>query len=83
MRSIQEKISIAFTFCSTVEIEIRYGQVDRATDLLSKLRATVEALTDHINNPEHVSGKQRNEFQKQLLQLRKRILMLESQLGRR
>jgi len=83
MRAIQEKLSLAFTFCSTVEIEIRYGHLDRAKGLLNKLCSTVETLTDHINNPAHDSGKQRNEFQKQLVQLRKRLLLLESQIEQR
>jgi len=83
MRSIKEKISIAFTFSSTVETEIKYGHSDRAKELLNKLRSTVEALTDHINHPGHVSGKRRKEFQQQLLQLRKRLLLLESQIGPR
>ena len=80
LRSIQEKISIAFTFCSTVEIEVRYGHVDRARELLNRLGSTVEALTDRINNPAHVSGQQAKEFREQLVQLRKRLLRLESQL---
>ena len=83
MRSIQEKISVAFTFCSTVEIEIKYGHSDRAKELLNKLRSTVESLTDHVNHPGHVSGKQRKEFQEQLLQLRKRLTTLESQIEQR
>jgi len=83
MRSIQEKISIAFTFCATVETQIRYGHFDRAKELVNKLRSTAEALTDHINNPAHVSGKQRKQFQEQLVQLRKRIAMIESQIEQR
>jgi predicted nucleic acid-binding Zn-ribbon protein len=83
MRSIQEKISIAFTFCSTVETEIQYGHFDRAKELLNKLRSTVESLTSHINNPAHVSGKQAKEFREQLVQLRKQLLRLESQIERR
>jgi hypothetical protein len=62
MRAIQEKLSLAFTFCSTMEIEITHGHSDRAKELPHKLSSTMEALTDHINNPAHVSGKQRNEF---------------------
>jgi len=79
MRAMQEKIALAFTFCSTVEIEVRYGDTDRAMGLLHKLRSTVEGLTDHINNPGHVSGKQSKEFQEELVQLRNRLVMLESQ----
>jgi len=83
MRSIQEKISIAFTFCSTVETEIKYGHFDRAKELANKLRSTEEALIAHINNPAHVSGKQSKQFREQLVQLRKRLLMLESQIEQR
>jgi len=80
MRSIQEKITLAFTFCSTVEIEIIHGHPDKAKALRHKLRSTVEVLTDHVNNPAHVSGKQSKEFREQLVQLRKRLMRLESRL---
>jgi len=80
MRAIQEKISLACTFCSTVEIAIQYGHFDRAKELQHKLRSTVEALTDHLNNPQHVSAQQSMEFREQLVQLRKRLAMLESQI---
>lgn len=83
MRAIQEKLSLAFTFCSTVEIEIKYGHSDRARALLHNLRSKVDALTDHINNPAHVSGKQSREFREQLVQLRKRVLLLESHIEQR
>jgi len=62
MRPIQEKLSLAFTFCSTVEIEIKYGHSDRAMELLQNLRSTLDASTNHINNPAHISGKQSREF---------------------
>jgi hypothetical protein len=80
MRSIQEKISIAFTFCATVEIEMKYGRSDRAKELFDKLHSTIEKLTVHINNPRHVTGKQLKEFQQNLVQLRRRMLLLESQM---
>jgi len=83
MRAIQEKLSIAFTFCSTVEIEVRHGELDRAKQLLHKLRTTVETLTVHINNPEHVTGEQAREFKKQLVQLRKKVLKLDSETEQR
>lgn len=83
MRSIREKLSLTFTVCSTVEIEIRYGSSDRAKALLHSLLSTMEALTNHINNPAHVSGKHSREFREQLVQLRKRLFLLESRIGQR
>jgi len=83
MRSIQEKITLAFTFCSTVEIETTHGHSDRAKALLHKLRSTIEALTAHINNPAHVSGKQAKQFREQIVQLNKRLIKLESRVEQR
>jgi len=80
MRSIHAKISLAFTFCSTVQSEIQFGHIDRAKVMLRKLHSTVEALTVHINNPAHVSGKQSNEFRKKLVELRKQVLTFEFQI---
>jgi hypothetical protein len=83
MRAIQEKISLASTFCNTAEIAVRFNSRDRANYLLDKFRSTVEALEAHINNPGHVCGEEYEEFQKQLGQLRKRLLMLESRIEQR
>ena len=83
MRAIQEKLSLAFTFCSTVEIEIKYGHSDRARELVNRLRSTVGNLTDHINDPRHVSGKQSREFREQLVQLKKRLIVIESLIEQR
>jgi hypothetical protein len=79
-RSVQEKLSIAFTFCATVEIEIKYGDANRAKERLQKLRLVVQRLTAHINDPRHVFGQQSKEFRDQLVQLRKRLGGLESQI---
>jgi hypothetical protein len=77
MQAIQVKLDLASTYCSTVEIEIKYGHFDRAKVLLPTLRSTVEALTAHIYNPAHVPSKRSREFRAQLVQLRKRLLLLE------
>lgn len=78
MRSIQEKISIAATFCNTIEVEIRYRDLDRARELLGKLHSTIDDLTDHVSNPAHVSGQRANVFHDQLGQLRRRLSQLDS-----
>ena len=80
MRSIQEKISLAFTFCSTVQCEIQYGDLDRASEMLRKLYSTVEVLTGHINNRAHVPVQQSDEFRKSIGELRKQLLTLEFQI---
>jgi predicted nucleic acid-binding Zn-ribbon protein len=78
LRSMQEKISIAATFCNTIEVEIRYRDLDRARELLRKVRSTLEDLTAHVSNPEHVSGERATEFQGQLARLRHRLSELDS-----
>jgi hypothetical protein len=84
MRAIQEKISITFTFCTTIELEIRFGSLNRAKDLLDKLDFALNDLTAHINNPSHVSDKTAKEkFWGQLAQLRQRVSFLNSQVEHR
>jgi hypothetical protein len=83
MRAIQEKISIADTFCNTIEVEIRYRDLDRARELLRKLRSTISGLTAHVSNPEHVSGERATAFQDQLAQLRQRLSELDSWIDSR
>ena len=81
MRAIQEKIAIAFTFCATVDLEIRFGDPDRSRSLLNKLHSVVDGLIAHINDPAHVSGKIfKQEFRRQLGQLRQRVSLLRSQV---
>lgn len=83
MRAIQEKISIAATFCNTIEVEIRYRDLDRARDLLDKLHSTIHDLTVHVSNPEHVSGERATAFQNQLARLRQRLSELDSLIDSR
>jgi hypothetical protein len=79
MRAIQEKIAITFTFCATVELEIRFGDTNRAKHLVYKLHSTVNGLTAHINDPAHVSNKTiKQKFRRQLAQLRERVSHLHS-----
>lgn len=81
MRAIQEKIALASTFCTTVELEIRYGNRYRATDLLDKLHLALNSVTAHINDPAHVSDKDlQQKFRQQLADLRQRVSFLRSQV---
>jgi len=82
MRSIEQKIALAFTFCSTVEIETQFGHFDRANELFQKLRSAVDALENHINNPAHVSRDRSTQFRERLLQLRQRLSQLELRIER-
>lgn len=77
LRVVQEEISLAFTLCNTVELEIRYGHLDRAKYLLHKLHVAVDEITAHVNDPAHVPDKRvRQEFNKQMIQLRLRLSTL-------
>ena len=81
MRAIQEKISLASTFCTSVDLEIRYGNFDRAKERLCKLHSALNNLTVHINDPAHVADKTiKQKFGEQLAQLRQRVSLLNSQL---
>lgn len=82
MRAIHEKLSLASTFCNTVEIEVRFRDFARARVLLQKVTSTIQALTAHINDPGHVSDTlHKQEFRKQLTQLQQRISLLDSQIS--
>ena len=81
MRAIQQKISLCFTFCNTVDLHIRCDDLVRAQDLLDKLHSTVDALTAHIDNPKHVSNHAaKGEFQKHLAKLNQRLWHLDSKI---
>lgn len=81
MRAIQEKISLTSTFCTSLELEIRFGNLSRAKDLLHKLHSAVIGLTAHINDPAHVPDKTtKQKFREQLAQLSQRVTLLHSQV---
>lgn len=82
MRSIQERISIASTFCGTVELEIRFGDLERAKDVLKKLHSTVEDLATHIDDRHVTDQRWRREFSNQLAQLRERLSELDAKIDR-
>lgn len=81
MRAIQEKISFTSTLCNTVELQIQFGNFNRAQDLLFKLDSVLNGLTSHINNPAHVSDQTlRQGFLGQLAQLRQRVSLMRSDI---
>lgn len=81
MRAIQGKISLVSTFCTTVELDVQFGEMWRAKDLLNKLGLAINSLTAHINDPAHVSDKTiKQEFRRQLAQVRQRVTALYSQV---
>ena len=82
MRAIEEKISIAFTFCTSVELEIQLGKLNRANYLMDKLDSAIDRLTAHINHPAHVSDKRvKQKFQDKLAVLRQRVSRLHSEVN--
>jgi hypothetical protein len=82
MRAIQQRISTTEVFFTTVETEIRFGELDRARDHLNKLRSLVEKLIAHIDNPAHVTDKLlKEQFRKQLLQIKLRLSTLHSKVN--
>ena len=84
MRAIQGKISLTCTFCTSVELDVQFDDVWRAKDLLKKLASVVNSLTAHINDPAHVPDKAiRQEFRRQLAELRQRVMRLHSQIEQR
>jgi hypothetical protein len=81
MRAIQERISTTEALFTTIEIEVRFGELDRAREHRDKPRSIVEKLIAHINNPAHVSDKLlKQEFPKQLTQIAKRLSSVDTQI---
>lgn len=81
MRAIEEKISISATFCTSVELEIRLGNVHRAKDSLHKLHSAIDRLAAHINNPAHISDQRiKQKFREQLTLLMERVSFLQSEV---
>ena len=81
MRAIREKISLTSTLCNTVELEIKFGNFNRAQDLLFKLDSVLNGLTSHIDDPVHVSDQTLREgFLGQLAQLRQRVSLMRSDI---
>ena len=82
MRAIQERISTTETLLKTLEIEIRFGRLDRARDHLNKLRSIIKGLIAHIGKPAHVSDKQlKQQFRKQLAQIEQGLSSLDFQIN--
>jgi len=82
MRAIQERISTTETLFRTLEIEIRFGELDRARDHLNKLRSIIKGLIAHIGKPAHVSDKQlKQQFRKQLAQIEQGLSSLDFQIN--
>lgn len=83
VRSIKEKLSIALTFCATVEIEIKYGDINRARYLLQRTQSAIDALADHIDHSKQISPEYRRSFQQGVARVAERVTLLDSQINNR
>jgi len=83
VRSIKEKLSIALTFCTTVEIEIKYGDINRARYLLHKTQSAIDALAHHIDHSKQISPEYRRSFQQGMARVSERAALLGWQINNR
>jgi|SRR5215469_10639729 len=84
LKAIREKISLAFTFCTTVKTAVCYGQLSEAKQLLGTLCSRVRDLEAHINGSQyHVPETFWAECGEQLARLDERISRIKSQTGAR
>jgi len=82
LRSIEEKLSLASTFCVTAEIEIKYGNINRARYLLQKTQSFNDALAAHINHSQ-IPSRYRTVFRQGVARIAERVELLVSQLNKR
>ena len=80
MRAIQNKISLAFTFCATVETKVRCGRRDEAERLLGKLCTTIDHLHLHINPYINLPDTFLAECREQLARLEQRVSLINSEM---
>lgn len=83
VRSIREKLSIALTFCATVEIEIKYGDINRARYLLQKTQSAIDALAVHIDHSKQISPEYCRVFQQDVARVAERVTLLDWQINNR
>jgi len=80
MKAIGNKISLAFTFCETVETEARCGRRDEAEQLLGKLCTTIDHLDLHINPYINLPDTFLAECREQLARLEERVSLIDSEM---
>jgi hypothetical protein len=77
MKSIHAKLTLALTFCKTVETELRFGHDEKARELLIKLQKTAVELSAHIQSAHHVSHENSKEFSAKLQLLQERVAAID------
>ena len=82
LRAIQSQLSLASTFCSLAETELRYGQIDEVRLLMGKLQHVIETIDRHLGERNHVPPDNVPECRDRLAQVRSRVLKIEAHLGR-
>jgi hypothetical protein len=81
--AIRHKLSLALTFCTTLEVQIQCGYVDHSRVQLRKMRSVIDGLEGHIRGSPHIAPEILQDFERHIAFLRQRLAALDAKVGRR
>jgi hypothetical protein len=83
INAVRHKLSLAHSFCTTLEMQVQCGRIEQAKQQLRKLRAVIEGLAAHIRGSPHIRPELMDDFEKQIVLLRRRLALLDSMVSHR
>ena len=83
LRAVESQLSLGITFCAIAETELRFGRLDEATKMVTKLRHHAEIIRLHIDEPGHLPTIAIPTLNGQLTELKNRTDKIESLLRQR
>lgn len=81
LQAIQIQLDTAFTYCSTAEKALFFGQVDNASKAVGNARHIAQKTREHIVEPHHVPEESLPSLQERLIKLDTQISSLEARLS--
>ncbi len=82
LRAIKAQLSTGFTLCELAERDLSNRRPDNAHQTVERVRHTIETIRQHLDEPNYVSPNSLSELRGQLAQMEKRVLAVQSRLGR-
>jgi hypothetical protein len=77
VQAIRSQLSACMTLCKIVTTEIDYGHLDKARELVGRLRKMANTVQRHLDEPRHVPTEYVYELRKELANLEAKILRFE------
>lgn len=80
--AIRRKLSLALTFCTTLEMLVQSGDVESVRPQLRKMHSVIDGLAGHIRGSPHIAPEILRDFERHIAVVRHRLASLDAEVER-